>query len=291
MQRKWIASILKALLLLTGCGKGAGSDYEPEVEPEDLWPDPVMQGYSNVEITALNCGAADCFVFISETHVAIIDTGLDEYGPKLVDFLKGQGVTRVDDLIITHFDKDHVGGANYVIDNFDIGNVYVTYKSKDSDQIDEYMASMSAKNLTETLVSKEMSFDADGVNYHIYPPLKKEYEKKTSNNSSLVTMVTVGYSKMLLAGDAESERIDELLQIEDLKADILKMPHHGRNSENLREFIEYVSPEYAIITSSSEEPEDQEVMDALQELGVNTSLTRNGDIIMSISDVSIALAQ
>ncbi len=291
MQRKLIAGITIALFLLTGCGRVAEKVPAPQVSTESAPQTSDTQNVSGVTITALNSGAADCFVLISQNHVTIIDTGLNEFGSKLVEFLKSKGVTRVDDLIITHFDKDHVGGANNVIDNFDIGNVYVTYKSKDSDQIDEYLASMNAKNLTETVVSEEISFDADGINYHIYPPLRQEYEKKTSNNSSLVIMVTAGDSNMLFAGDAQKERINELLSTQGLEADIIKIPHHGRYSENTRDLIEYVSPKYAIITSSLEEPEEQEVMDILKELEVTTYLNRNGDITITLSDGSIEISQ
>jgi beta-lactamase superfamily II metal-dependent hydrolase len=230
-------------------------------------------------------------VLIGENHVTVIDTGLDEHGQELVDFLKDQGVSRIDNLIITHFDKDHVGGADYVVNNFDIGTVYTTYKSKESDDLDSYLAALSAKGLAETVVTEEVSFEADGVSYDIYPPQSTAYEKSQSNNSSLVIMVSVGDNNMLFAGDAEKDRINELLAMEDIQAEILKVPHHGRYEKNMAALVEKVSPEYAIITSGTIEPEDAEVMQILETAGVTTYLNREGNITITMSSDNISITQ
>ena len=282
MRIRRMIGLVMALLLLTGCAN---------ITEKTTAPDTTDQAPGSVTITCLEGEAADTFVLIGANHVTVIDTGLDKYGPKLVKFLKSKGVTRVDNLIITHFDKDHVGGADYVIKNFNVGTIYVTYKSKDSDQIDSYLAALSAKNLTETQVTENTSFEMDGIKYDIYPPQSTEYKKKQSNNSSLVIMVSTGNSSMLFAGDAQKERIAELLEMEDIHASIIKMPHHGRMAKNTQELIEKVAPEYAIITSSLEEPEDEEVLQILEDYGVTTYLSWEGDITINMSEGSIEITQ
>ena len=287
MRIRKIIGIITALLLLTGCGRNAEniSENTNTAQVTDI------AATSSLTITAISGDAADAFVLIGENHVTVIDTGLDEHGQELVDFLKDQGVSRIDNLIITHFDKDHVGGADYVVNNFDIGTVYTTYKSKDSDDIDSYLAALSAKGLTETVVTDEMSFTMDEVTYDIYPPESTTYEKSQSNNSSLVIMVSVGDNNMLFAGDAEKERIEELLAMDDIQAEILKVPHHGRYEKNTQALIEKVSPQYAIITSSLEEPEDAEVMQILEAAGVTTYLNREGNITITMSSDNISITQ
>lgn len=291
MRIRKIIGIITALLLLTGCGKNAENIAASETENINATQVTDVAATSSLTITAISGDAADAFVLIGENHVTVIDTGLDEHGQELVDFLKDQGVSRIDNLIITHFDKDHVGGADYVVNNFDIGTVYTTYKSKDSDDIDSYLAALSAKGLTETVVTGEMSFTMDEVTYDIYPPESTTYEKSQSNNSSLVIMVSVGDNNMLFAGDAEKERIEELLAMDDIQAEILKVPHHGRYEKNTENLIEKVSPQYAIITSSLEEPEDPEVVQRLENAGVTTYLNRVGNITITMSADGISITQ
>ncbi len=244
-----------------------------------------------LEITALKAGAADAFVLIFGDHVTIIDTGLDKKADKLVAFLQERGITRVDEMIITHFDKDHVGGADHILENFDVGVVYTTYHSKQSDDIDSYLLALSDKGMKETTVTENTTFEVGDISFTIYPPETKVYADKMSNNSSLVIKVSLGENSMLFAGDAEAFRIQELLKTENLESTILKVPHHGRYDVYSEALIEYVKPEYAIITSSKSEPEDQEVLDILEKNNVTTYLTREGEVMIIMTEDDIKVAQ
>ncbi len=283
------AVCLIACILLQGCGRNQNVTIPEEVEVSGQ--DAPASTDTTLTVTAMKAGAADVFVLMTDDHVTLIDTGLEKKADDLVDFLVGQGVTRVDELIITHFDKDHVGGADHILNEFEVGTVYTTYQSKESDDISAYMEALDSAGLTETVVSEVLTYEADGVMFTIYPPESKIYADKTSNNSSLVIKVSVGENSMLFAGDAETERLQELLGTEGLESTILKVPHHGRYSPNTKAFIDYVSPKYAIITSSNSDPEDPEVMDILASSGVSTYLTRDGNITILITESDIAVSQ
>ena len=289
MQIKRVIGLCLAFILLVGCGRNAENSVQDDITMETQSQE--ADSASSLTITAISGDAADTFVLMGENHVTVIDTGLDEHGQELVDFLNSRGVTKIDNLIITHFDNDHVGGADYVIDAFDIGTIYTTYKSKESEQIDNYLAALSAKGLSETVVSEVTSFEMDGVKYDIYPPQSTAYEKDPSNNSSLVIMVSCGDNNMLFAGDAEKLRINELLSMDDIQAEILKVPHHGRYEKNTAALVDKVSPDYAIITSSLEEPEDAEVLEILEAAGVSTYLNREGNITITMSPTEITIMQ
>ena len=295
--------LIGILMMTSGCGKKEAKDQasqqtaadqqktESAVPETSIQTDTATASDAVLTITALKAGAADAFVLMSGDHVTIIDTGLEKKADKLTDFLKEQGITKVDELIITHFDKDHVGGADHVINDFEVGKVYTTYQSKDSDDIDAYRAAMEAKGLSEIVVNEVTTFSAGDISFTIYPPEAGLYRKKTSNNSSLVIRVSLGENSMLFAGDAEQERIKELLYTEGLKSTILKVPHHGRLAINSEAFIDYVSPEYAIITSSKSEPEDQEIMDILARRGIKTYLTRDGNITVIMTEDELTVTQ
>ena len=274
------ATILSLVVMLSACGREA---QVPDNTASEVTPS------TTLTVTGIKGGAADAFVLISDNHVTLIDSGLDKKADKLVDFLNEQGVTKIDEMIITHFHKDHVGGADHVLENFEVGKVYTTFRTKESDDITAYLQAMDDKGLKETLVTKVTTYEADGVTYTIYPPGKMKYNDRTTNNSSLVIKVTLGDNSILFAGDAQKERIDELLQIPDLNCTVLKVPHHGRYEENSQSLIDYVSPKYAIITSSKSEPEDERVVDALTTSGAEVFLTKDGNvtITMTANDLSV----
>ncbi len=162
---------------------------------------------------------------------------------------------------------------------------------KDSDDITHFYESMEAKGIEEKVVRQDISFVADGVTYDIYAPHKTEYLAKTSNNSSLVIRVMFGDNSMLFAGDAEEERIEELLETDGLESTILKVPHHGRSKTNFEEFIQYIKPQYAVITSSKSEPEDQEVLDILEACDCETFLTREGAVTITMTSDTLDIKQ
>lgn len=280
--RFWHSAASSALLLflfLTGCAGATASVSQSDT------PDAVLT------VEALNVGKADAFVLTSESHTVVIDTATEEEGDRVVDSLNAKGVETVDALIITHFDKDHVGGADLVLDNFTVEKVYTTYQSKDSDDIDEFYVAMNRSELTNEVVWDFTSFTYDGVTYAIYPPGEASYDKDESNNSSLVIRVDTGEGSMLFTGDAEKKRIKELLKIDGLASDILKMPHHGRIEDNTDKLIDAISPTIAVITSSEKEPEDEEVLELLSDAAVETYLTRDGDLTISFTGEGILINQ
>ena len=292
-------SILLISVSIAACGNPKSAEMATQAGPEEAFENRDDAGKEagptaldgKLTITCLKGGAADTFILVSDNHVTLIDTGLDKKADKLVDFLRLQGITRIDELIITHFDKDHVGGADHVLDNFQVGTVYTTYHSKESDDITNYLASLEKAGLSENTVTEITSYVTDGVSFTIYPPKSSSYTEQESNNSSLVIRVSVGESSMLFAGDAEYARISELLKTDNLQSTILKVPHHGRINANSLALIEYVKPKYAIITSSKSEPEDQEILDILASKGITTYLTREGNVTITMTAGDIKIVQ
>ena len=100
---------------------------------------------------------------------------------------------------------------------------------------------------------------------------------------SLVVRVEYGQTSFLFAADAENDRLFELLEEGDLASDVLKVPHHGGYEALSSAFFQAVSPEYAVITSDAENPEDETVVHILSSLGATVYLTRLGSVTM-VSD-------
>lgn len=229
-------------------------------------------------VVCLNVGKADAFLLLSKNSTVLIDTGLDSSGKDILSYLEKENITTIDYLIITHFDKDHVGGADQVIEEMYVKNVLQSHFHKNSDEYKEYVITLQDKKMTPIIVTKDLSFTLDGIHYSIFPPQKDSYTDKDSNNSSLIVRVVHGENSFLFTGDAEEERLLEFLSSNPATTTFLKVPYHGHYLSILPSFFQAVSPKYAVITSSEEEPEDQKTVEELQARGCQVYLTREGTV-------------
>ncbi|MBO4458397.1 MAG: MBL fold metallo-hydrolase [Butyrivibrio sp.] len=297
MKKRLIATLLTSVILMTtACAKNTNVFNPEDNTAEELYGDESSRGLTpdpdaEITITAYKVGKADAFLLETPGHRVVIDTATDKKGNKILEKLDEEGIDTIDELIITHFDKDHVGGADALIKNKTIGKVYTTYLSKDSDDITEYYRALKEKGYKDYIVKDVFSFKEDGVVYTIYPPKTTNYKSSVSNNSSLSILVQCGDKSMLFTGDAEEERINELIATEGIECDIIKMPHHGRFKKNLNEFIDYIKPEYAIITAGKSEHEDPEVVEMLDSKGIKTYITRDGKVTITINSDGITIDQ
>ena len=99
--------------------------------------------------------------------------------------------------------------------------------------------------------------------------------------------LTHGNASFLFAGDAENARLAELLDEGNLASDVLKVPHHGRYADLSAAFFAAVSPQYAVITSDEDGPEDPETVLALQAAGAEVLLTRTGTVELASDGKSV----
>lgn len=241
--------------------------------------DAVMQ--DTMRMVIFKAGKADAILLSSEGKNILIDTGEEDDGDKLLTYMEKNGIDRIDEMILTHFDKDHVGGADQIIDRMEVGRIYQPDYDSDSRQFLEYDESVRRKKAEVKVLSTPVNFMCGAMEVHVYPPLNEEYEEE--NDYSLITSIVYGDTRMLFAGDAEKERMEELTdgsqQIEGgLPHEFLKLPHHGRMEKGLETFLNQVAPSSAVITCSDKNPPDSEVLTILQKMGVEVFLTADGNV-------------
>lgn len=236
-----------------------------------------------LEVVFLDVGKADAAVLLTEHSVVVIDTGKNKTGEDLVDFLRSRDVSHIDVMIITHFDKDHVGGADKVLEAFSVGTVYECAWEKDSKQVRQYRDALESQGIQPVVLAEDVAFAIDGAQYAVDAAQYSYTGENASNDMSLVVRVEYGQTSFLFAADAENDRLFELLEEGDLASDVLKVPHHGGYEALSSAFFQAVSPEYAVITSDAENPEDETVVHILSSLGATVYLTRLGSVTM-VSD-------
>lgn len=193
---------------------------------------------------------ADCILITQGNKHILIDTGEEIDAQGIVKFLRDKEVSKIDYIVLTHSDKDHIGGFETIAENFEIGSVIKPYYANSNEAMENIDSILQAKDIASMSLLHKRSFSVGRMSMVIYPPLEKRYSN--DNNYSIAVMIIHKDVKMLFAGDAVKKRLDELLQINWPKdIQLLKIPHHGRQAENSAQFIEKINPRFAVVTSNN----------------------------------------
>ncbi len=280
-KKKLIGSCMALILLISLCSCVTE-------KTENTLEAPIAENEFNISI--LKIGQADAIILKTENHTAVIDCGEEDDGDEVVEHLSNIGIESIDYLFITHFDKDHVGGASEVLDSFEANEIIMPDYVGTSDEYEAFTSTLEEKNITPTLLSDEMSFILDDVLFEVYPPQKNDY-KEPDNDHSLVISVTHGDNKFLFAGDAEKDRLAELSSQLDLDHDFLKMPHHGNYNKGTPTFLKGVTPTYTVICDSDKNPAEIETIKALETAKSEIFHTKDGDIKVTSNGKTISIIQ
>ena len=272
--KKLLCMLLLACLALTGCA----------AESADTGGD---------ELTAvfLDVGKADAILLYNGEMAALIDAGENDDGDAVVEAIRARGIERLDLMIITHFDKDHVGGADKVLEQIEVARVLEPDYEKDSKQVRQYREALAAAGVEAEALTENVEFTLGGCSFAIDVANKADYGEDEENDFSLVVRLTHGNVRFLFAGDAENARLAELLDEGDLASDVLKVPHHGRYADLSAVFFAAVSPQYAVITSDEDDPEDPETVRALEAAGAQVLFTREGTVTLVSDGEGVRAAQ
>ncbi len=251
----------------------------------------VSEASGSFYISVLKVGKADAIILRTENHAVLIDTGERGDGAEILQRLESSGIKSVDYLFITHFDKDHVGGAVKLLNNMDFGEIVTPDYGGTGEDYLRFASKAEEKGIKPTSLTESMTFALDDVSFEVYPPLKAHYDEG-DNDFSLAISVTHGDNTFLFTGDAETERLRELYgQLEFMEHDFIKVPHHGNSCSISKDFLGAVSPAYAVITCSDKNPPDGEILNILDSLGCETYLTSKGDVELVSDGSSISVTQ
>lgn len=241
-----------------------------------------------LQISFLKIGKADAIILNTQKSAVLIDAGEDDDGSEILEKAKSRGIERFDYMIITHYDKDHVGGAAEVIKGIEIGEIIEPGYEKSSDAYSAFCAAANNAGIKRTVPEGNISFVLDGVHYDIMMPIADRYPNE--NDCSIAVKATYFSKSALFTGDALDIRMDELMN-EDISCNILKVPHHGSYEGTSKEFFNAASAQYAVITCSDKNPADEKTVLALEEAGAKPLLTSNGDIQIFFTEKNIEVLQ
>lgn len=222
----------------------------------------------------LDVGQGLSVVLRTANHTLLYDAGpryskdADSGNRIIIPYLRGQGVGRLDGMLISHDDSDHTGGAASVIKGLPVGWMGSPLP------VGHPLQGMAGRNVP---CFSGQSWTWDGVRFEMLHPTYRSYaiEKLKDNDRSCVLKVVTPHGSLLIAGDIE--RVAELELLEragsSLEADVLVVPHHGSKTSSTREFVRQVDPRVAVMTAGYRNRfghPKKEVLERYREIGSTT---------------------
>lgn len=201
----------------------------------------------NLTVDYIDVGQGDAELLRSNGKSMLIDTGTPESGTAIRLFLKKHNVDKLDYLVLTHPDADHIGGAASVITNVTIGTVLMPDCAKDNKTYDGVIDALSYKSITPHIPDSGEAFSFGSCDVKILGPARR-YDD--ANNNSISLKVTCGDTGFIFIGDAEEEELADITAMfgNELDSDVYKVGHHGSYNSSTQEFLEKVTPKYSVIS-------------------------------------------
>jgi len=203
-----------------------------------------------LKVHFLDVGQADSILIeLPNKETMLIDAGNNTDDKFVVDYIKNLNYDKIDYVVGTHPHEDHIGGLDTVINTFKIQNVYMPKVEHTTKTFKDVLLAVKNKNLKiKTAKAGVNIINNDDLKIDIIAPVNESYEDL--NNYSAVVKITYKDNSFLFMGDAEKLSEDEI--IANVRADVIKIGHHGSHTSTSEEFLKKASPTYAIISAGKD---------------------------------------
>jgi len=235
-----------------------------------------------LKIHYIDVGQADSILIQQGSSSMLIDAGNNDDAQTVKKYISDQGISKLDYVIGTHPHEDHIGGLDYVINSFQIGKIYMPKVTSNTKTFEDVITAIKNKGMQITTPVPGDSFKLGDATCTILAPNSSSYDDL--NNYSIVIKIKFGENTFLFDGDAGA--VSEMEMVNkgfDVKADVLKIGHHGSKTATCANFLSAVSPKYAVIsvgTGNTYGHPAQSTMDRLKASGIQVYRTdENGTII------------
>jgi competence protein ComEC len=212
-----------------------------------------------LRVTFLDVGQGDSTVIESPSGKVIVidagnilDDGIDDQGRRVVaPYLRSRGINKIDLLVLTHPDADHIGGAETLLHEFAVDNLLENgqFRKSDSALIAPIFQACQRQKTQIRIARRGQKVDfGDGAVLNILAPTDAMMSNK-ENDASIVIRLDYNDHSFLFTGDAgETEEADLLAANQPLQCDVLKAGHHGSKSSTTLPFLDVVKPSRVIFS-------------------------------------------
>lgn len=278
------ALLLALLLLLSACGLDEGQLND--ARPHGTGPIQMSQAQPDtLEVHFIDVGQADCALLRAGDYAMLIDGGNVDDSSLVVSYLLQEGIETLDCVVATHAHEDHAGGLGGILAVFPVESVYVTTTTYASQCYDDFMRYVDQQNITPNIPQPGDRYRLGDCEVTFLGPVKSYAE---TNDTSLVCRVDYGQTSFLFTGDMETAAEGDMLDAgADVRADVLKVGHHGSSTSTSYRFLYEVDPEYAVIScgeGNSYGHPHEEVISRLRDGGVTTYRTDLAGTVIAVTD-------
>ena len=254
-------------------------------------PSATAQASTNVTIKFIDVGQGEAILIALPEKTMLIDAGPTGSAPKIAQVLQELGRNKIDYLVATHPDEDHIGGMADVISSTQIGTIYAPNKTNNTATYRKFLAAIQNNNLQITLAEAGTIIDqTDSYKLEILWP-KKDANFPDTNDYSIIIKLTVGNKTFLFTGDAPTSAI---LDSNPGHIDVLKLSHHGSRTGTTEQLVRKLSPTYAVLSYAVDNSYGhpmQSVLNALHKHSVEVWGTgANGTITITCDGTNIDIS-
>lgn len=238
---KRIAIAVAALIAATGVSIGTGlfgGDKKSDRDIKDV--------SGELQIHYIDVGQGDATLIQCDGMNMLIDAGENDKGMQVRAYLEKQGLEKLDYVIGTHPDSDHIGGLDVVIYNFDCGTILMPDYKKDTKTYDDVIQTIKNKHykITEPVVGT--TYELGEAEFTIIAP-NRDYDD--ANEASIGLVLTYGEQSFLFTGDAEEAAEADIVKNGiNIQAKVYKAGHHGSRTSSSEELLALVKPEIVVIS-------------------------------------------
>ena len=263
-----------------------GADGDEE-ETTSIPKAPIVTEGDEVAFHFIDVGQGDAILITTAEGNILIDTSEKSEREALVNYLAEQNITSLKYLILTHTDADHIGSADYVVENYDVDTVMMTDYTATTKTYERLLTAIENKSTNVIIPELRYVFTLGSLQMTVIAPTEKFDDP---NEMSLVIKAVHGETSLMFTGDAEVESEEGILEnwsAAELKVDILKVGHHGSDSSTTQAFLDALDPDAAVIScgeGNSYGHPHAEVVDRLTAKGVTIYRTDKDGTVVIVSD-------
>lgn len=238
-----------------------------------------------MQVHFIDVGQGDSTLITCGGHAMLIDAGDDSKGTSIQNYLQKQEIEKLDYLVLTHPDSDHIGGAPVIITKFSVDKVFVSNYEKDNRTYQKLIQALDDKDLDYSTPKPGTQYTLGTATITFLAP-NDEYDNP--NDASVALLIRNGNNTFLFTGDAGEDAENDILESGlAISADVYKVGHHGSKYSTSEDFFEAVDPSYAVIScaeGNSYGHPHAETLNTLRMNGVKVYRTDEEGTIIATSD-------